>query len=66
MKRIEVYGSFREEGYDLRRIVVRQGGVPDESRNTVLQVLRKLPKWLWNFDDGVEILWDDGTTIPIR
>ena len=67
MRKIEVIGTQREEGFGLASInIAQKGTVLDETRNTVLQVLRKLPKWIWDFDDRDNILWDDGTTMPIR
>lgn len=67
MRKIEVRGIVREEGFGLASInIAQKGGILDETRNTVFQVLRRLPKWIWDFDDGDNILWDDGTTIPIR
>ncbi len=67
MRKIAVRGFQREEGYSLGSIRIEQKGtILDETRNTVFQVLRRLPHWVWQFDDGTNILWDDETTIPIR
>lgn len=67
MRKIAVRGIQNEDGFSLGSIRIEQmGAILDETRNTVFQVLRRLPKWIWDFDDGTNILWDDGTTIPIR
>lgn len=67
MRKIKVIGTKREEGFSLAFIhIAQKGTVLDETRNTVFNILRRLPKWIWNFDDGDSILWDDGTSIPIR
>lgn len=74
MRQIDVRGKYTEQGYDLHSIVVRNdGGISDETRNTVYQVLRirsKVPVivendvWLW--DNRTMLLWDNNTEIPIK
>lgn len=67
MRRIIVRGRVNEEGYSLGSIFIKQGGsFLDETRNTVFNILRRLPKWIWHWGDSTPMLWDDGTEIPIR
>lgn len=67
MRKIVVRGQVNGEGYSLASICIKNGGsILDETRNTVYQILRRLPKWIWHWDGGTPLLWDDGTEIPIR
>lgn len=69
MRKITVIGSKTEEGYNMARFSVKEGGgFTDQTRNTVYQILRKIPIGVrfWQWDDGSDLLFDNGMKIKIR
>lgn len=53
----------------MARFSVKEGGnFTDQTRNTVYQILRKIPIGVrfWQWDDGTDLLFDNGMKIKIR
>lgn len=70
MRHIIVKGTKTDEGYRMRSYHIEEGGnIVDETRNTVYQILRKLPQpvhifWCWN--NGEDMLFDNGDNVMIK